>query len=527
MRNILLLAILLGCFSCKKNDVEKIDGDSYRISMLPFPAGAFNTFKATGTLEVRRTNGDIQYGLLIGKVLNPTVGNAIQIPLGTARGSVDFTKEIKDLDTGSVYYVRAYGKSGEIIEYSANQQISKVSPQLKLADTTLNYGRSFTFTTNIATIGESSKVQILLNDIPAVIKSISSTFSGLVFTAELPDNLPAGQVSLNLVVDKLSIPFPKKLTLLSGVWKTLSDLPFQDYGFASNSEKILVGDWIYNNMIVSGTATEFSKYNYKTGQWIKLTPLAGGYMYQKGAIVVFGDKIHFICGDQTGNYQPAITSKAHYVYNISSDSWNKEADFPGEERRTPLYGVIGGKIYMGLGVNFGSSSAPKNNYHQDMWSYDPATKIWQKLTDFPDIAGRLSQANLVLASKIYLTAGMVKSGYQTISSKETWCYDPVGNQWSKKAPFPGKGEMLFANFTIQNYGYVGMGESASYNSYYGKNLEGGMYRYDPIADRWLQVSSGYELLSRPFSASNGIIGFVGGGMNASSDYQSKLYYFTP
>lgn len=526
MRYIILLAIFLGLFSCKKAIIEK-DGDSFRISMLPLPEEEFNTFRVKGTIEVRHVNDGIQYGILIGKSVNPTIGNAVNIPLGETSSSVDFSKEINDLDTGSVYYVRAYGKSGERIEYSSNQQISKVSPQIKLADTTLNYGRSFTFSTNITTIGASSKVQVLLNGAPAVIQSISKTFSGFVFTAELPANLAVGNVSLNLVIDKLSIAYPKKLNLLTGIWKILSDMPFENYGFAYNSEKILVGDWIYNNMIISGTATEFSKYNYKTGQWVKLTPLAGGYMYQKGAIVAIGNQIHFICGDQAGNYQSSSTTKVHYIYNISTDTWSKEADFPGEERRTPVFGVMDGKIYVGLGVNWGTASVPKNINHQDMWSYDPSTKAWQKLADFPDAAGRTLQANFVIGSKLYFTGGAMKSGYQSLASKETWSYDAVSNRWSKKAPFPGKAEVLFANFTIAGYGYVGMGESLTYNSYSGKNLENAMYKYDPNADSWLRASNGYRLVSSPFSASNGTIGLIGGGMDATSVYQPQLYSFTP
>lgn len=526
MRNIILLVIFLGLFSCKKAIIEK-DGDSFRISMLPLPEEEFNTFKVKGTLEVRNVNDEIQYGILIGKNVNPTIGNAVNIPLGTTSNSVDFSKVISDLDTGSVYYVRAYGKSSEQTEYSSNQQISKVSPQIRLADSTLNYGRSFTFSTNITNISTNSKVLVLLNGTPVPIKSILNTFSGFVFTAEVPDNLSVGNASLSLVIDKLSIPYPKKLNLLPGLWKKLSNLPFENYGFAYNSEKILVGDWIYNNMIISGTATEFSKYNYKTGQWVKLTPLAGGYMYQKGAIVALDNQIHFICGDQAGNYQSSSTTKVHYIYNISTDSWSKEADFPGEERRTPVFGVINGKIYIGLGVNWGTASVPKSIYHQDMWSYDPSTKTWQKLANFPDVAGRTLQANFVIGSKLYFTGGAVKSGYQNLASKETWSYDAVGNQWSKKAPFPGKAEVLFANFTIAGYGYVGMGESLTYNSYSGKNLENAIYKYNPDADNWLRVSNGYQLVSTPFSASNGTVGLIGGGMDASSDYQPQLYSFTP
>ncbi|QIL40695.1 hypothetical protein G7074_16335 [Pedobacter sp. HDW13] len=522
----LLLALFLGLLSCKKAIVEK-DGDSFRISMLPLPEVEFNTFRVKGTLDVRNVNGEIQYGLLVGKSVNPTIENATHILLGKANASVDFTKELNGLDTGTVYYVRAYGKIGDMIEYSANQQISKVSPQIKMPDSTLNYGRNFTFSTNITAIGENAKIQLTLNGLPVAIKSIASTSLGLVFTAEPPNNLIDGEVSLNLIVDNISIRYSKKLNLLSGMWKDLPDLPFENYGFAYNAEKILVGDWIYNNMIISGTATEFSKFNYKTGQRVKLTPLAGGFVYQKGAIISIGDQIHFICGERAGNYQSWVVTKVHYVYNISTDSWIKEADFPGEERRTPVFGVIGNKIYVGLGVNSGTISMPKNTFHQDMWSYDPSTKVWQKLTDFPDAGGRMLQANFVIGSKLYFTAGVAKSGNQNISSKDTWGYDVASNQWAKKAPFPGKAEVLFANFTIGGYGYVGMGESMGYNSYNGKNLENAMYRYEPNANRWQRVSNGYQLVSDPFSASNGSIGLIGGGTDANSDYTPQLYYFTP
>src|SRR5687768_9813140 len=119
MRYYVFLLLLNFVFlSCKKTSIEHIEGDSFRISILPTKTEGFDNFKITGTLDVRNAANDVEYGLLVAKTINPTPENAIKYKIGSSRNSIDFIYQLSGLDTGAVYYVRAYGISNNKTEYS-------------------------------------------------------------------------------------------------------------------------------------------------------------------------------------------------------------------------------------------------------------------------------------------------------------------------------------------------------------------------------------------------------------------------
>lgn len=130
MRPILLLLVILIIFSgCKKTQViADIEPSSFRISILPIRTVSLNQYKITGTLEVRNATADISYGVLVGTTIDPTIDNAVKYPIGNAKNSVDFTRDLSDLNPSNFYYVRAYAQIGKFVEYSANQTITKKSP---------------------------------------------------------------------------------------------------------------------------------------------------------------------------------------------------------------------------------------------------------------------------------------------------------------------------------------------------------------------------------------------------------------
>ncbi|KLT66605.1 hypothetical protein [Pedobacter sp. BMA] len=527
MRKVYFLAILIGLISCKKTLIEDVKGDSLRISILPLEELSLNAFKVTGSLEIRNLSGDIAYGLLVGKTLNPTEANSKSFPIASTSSSVDFTQKIEGLDTGQVYYVRAYAKRNNLIEYSANQTLAKVSPQILRADTSLNYGRTLSLFTNIVKIDPQAQVQVLLNNKPITLKSISQGFMTTTFLAEFDESFLPGTMELSLKVGSVTIKYPKSVKVLSGKWKQLNDLPFADTGFSLWTERIRVGDWIYALGLSQQSTPVFSKFNFLTGQQVTLSTIPEGYAYQNGAVVALGNEIHFIAGEKVGNYQNWLLSKAHFVYNINSGTWRRESDFPGDERSDPVAFVYGEKLYMGMGANRASSPVVRNDYFSDMWTYQPQSKTWSRLSSFPEEKGRLSSGTFTIGSKFYLTGGVSKTQYSNTPNKETWCYDIAADRWSKKASFPGKAQVFFASFTINGKGYVGLGESSSYNSYYGRNLETDFYRYDADKDDWTQVSSGPQPAGNPFSASYGEYGIYGAGADVNSTAKTSLFAFYP
>lgn len=312
----------------------------------------------------------------------------------------------------------------------------------------------------------------------------------------------------------------------------VEDLPPDNNSIYAPSDRFISGDWVYTYKIVSGTnKVEFDKYNFKTAEKISLTPLNNLYRLESPAIVQQGAFIHFIGGNQIGDTPNGISKKSYYVYNTISDSWVKEADFPAGARKSAISTLVNNKLYVGLGYNQGIVNISTNIYYNDLWSYDLITKEWTKMADFPSSDGRVFGASFTIGSKLYMTCGAVaKNGVASqAATKELWCYDTTTNQWTKKANYPGKGEILFANFSIGNYGYVGMGETATYDSYYGKKIDRQFFKYDPNADRWTEVSN-FNFnpgISKAVSGSNGVIGIVGGGTDQNSTATNSLYIFVP
>uniref|UniRef100_A0AC34F6E3 Uncharacterized protein n=1 Tax=Panagrolaimus sp. ES5 TaxID=591445 RepID=A0AC34F6E3_9BILA len=448
--------------------------------------------------------------------------------------SVDFTKQLTDLDTGSVYYVRAYGKGNAVTEYSANQLIGKVSPQILSTDNDINYGRPLLIFTNINTLTAASPVKVFLNTTELVVTSIGNSNVGNTITAQLSGQLTPGVYTLKVSVNNLNLVYQKKLTLLEGTWQQLENLPSDNGGMIGTADYFVSGDWIYTYRVASQhitTIADLHKYNYKTRQKVLLTPYDPIYRLEKPAILQEGSNVHLIGGDRISGYQNAITTKSHYVYSMTADSWTKEADFPGGERRNPVAIVANHKLYVGMGYkagSFGSSSG--STYYTDFWSYDLTTKVWKKVSDFPQSKGRLLSGSFSIGSKLYITGGAAAetgSSSSSTASKETWCYDTVTDQWSKKADYPGKGEIAFTNFSIGNFGYVGLGESLTYHSHLGKNLDRQFFKYDPANDKWTEVSKLNQGISQGMSGTNGIQGFAGGGSDSYGAPDKTLYVFSP
>lgn len=534
MRKILLLVYpILIILSCKKTSFEKIEGDSFRISILPVNSTSFNQFKIMGTLDIRKVSGDLEYGLVVSKSINPTLESGQKYVLGKSKSSVDFTRELTGLDTGSVYFVRAYGIGNNKPEYSANQIIGKMSPQITWVDNILNYGRTFSIFTNISSLSPNVSVKIFLNTTEIAFKSISPTNVGIGLTASLTNKLAPGEYTLSMLIDNLKIVYPKKLTLFEGTWQQLDDLPIDNGGVLPSADYFVNGDWIYTYGTGQGgitTRTLFNKYNYKTKERITLTPFDDIFRLDKAAVMQEGDNIHFITGEKTASFQNSTVTKGHYVYHTVTDSWTTEADFPGEARKNAISIVANNKLYVGMGYDPGIISVRGNIDYADMYSYDLTTKLWKKVADFPQSTGRLFNASFAIGSKLYITAGAIESGGlfgSSIATKETWCYDTTIDQWSRKADYPGKGEIMFNNFSIGSYGYVGMGQSITYSSYYGKNFDLHFFKYDPAANRWNEVSSTNQGISKPMSGSNNTQGFYGAGGDANGASNKTFYIFTP
>ncbi len=526
MQKILFLAILVILCSCKKTIVEKIDADSFRVSILPVKIEAFNAYKVTGTLDIRNTSGEIEYGLLLGKSLNPTFENAIKYSIGKTITSVDFNQQIAGLDTGAVYYARAYAVRDNLIEYSANQPINKISPRIVLPEATLSFGRPFVLNINVGKLNAAT-TKVFLNETEIEIKSLNTSADASSILVEVSKQLPPGLYTLKLAIGELNVIYNKQLALLEGTWQQLDDLPADIGGQIGVVDCFMKGNWIYIYRLTSFGVydqAQFYKYNYQTKEKVTLMPYENTFRFESPAILKQGSLVHFIAGSRIG----LNTTKSHYVYDINTNTWTREADFAGETRTDAVSILSGNKIFVGLGYIPFSWGSMLNVFYRDMWSYDLSAKVWQKVSDFPLTEGRVSSATFTIGSKLYIVAGAaaeLSSQRSPVPTKQTWCYDTATDRWSRKADYPGKGEVLFTNFSIGNFGYVGLGESFSYSGM--RNVDQQFFKYDPATDRWAEVSGIGKGIVRPLTGSNGVNGFTGSGSDEFGSPYKSLYIYTP
>jgi hypothetical protein len=348
MRTFLYLLLILCLYGCTKKEIEDVQADSFRISILPVVSTAFNQYQFAGTLDVRNASGNIEYGLVAGKTLNPDVGRDKVFKAGDASGSADFSQLISGLDTGAVYYVRAYAKSQTVTQYSANQTIAKLSPKLYLNSTALQYGQVFTFSTNFSGTGTGSLPVVRLNN--TVISATGGGANGgtaMVLSLVPPEDLPVGPYTLSIDMGSVKVTYPTPLMLLEGHWTQPYLLP-RDYSSYTIFDRYVIGDWIYSSQYyLTTTGPTFTRYNYKTGETQNLTTLSSQQIVQGAVMYQNGNELHVLGGELIGTGSAnRPMSNIHWVYNIQNDTWvRQQPDLPGKGRRNAALLQVGTKLY--------------------------------------------------------------------------------------------------------------------------------------------------------------------------------------
>jgi N-acetylneuraminic acid mutarotase len=229
-----------------------------------------------------------------------------------------------------------------------------------------------------------------------------------------------------------------------------------------------IGDTIYIGGGSSG-ATSFYKFDPSTEVWT-----------QKGSITPCAFEVSFAIGsngymglgqtDPQGTAQLSITN-ALWEYDPATDHWTKRANFPGGPRDAAFAFVIGGKAYVGGGLD-------TNDYaYDDFYSYDPSTDSWDTLGRLPDYI--YFNSTFVLGNYGYVATGVI-ANIGEVSS--VWKYDPSNDSWETMSDFPGSPRESAIGFALEGQGYIGLGQS-DYTSVFSD-----FYSYDSSGDQWTLVS---------------------------------------
>lgn len=95
--------------------------------------------------------------------------------------------------------------------------------------------------------------------------------------------------------------------------------------------------------------------------------------------------------------------------------------------------------------------------------------------------------------------GGIKFNSASVTTNETWEFDPIANTWTQKANYPHAVGQAAA-FTLNNFGYVFGGNSTDPIVYYND-----LNKYDPLTNSWTAAAS------LPADARSGVAAFAVNG----------------
>ncbi|GAA4441778.1 hypothetical protein GCM10023091_27550 [Ravibacter arvi] len=215
------------------------------------------------------------------------------------------------------------------------------------------------------------------------------------------------------------------------------------------------------------------------GAWkqVKDYPGIGAGIDQKGFVI--NNKIYTGFAINPESNQPCLLA-----FDPATNKWERKADFPGGARTAFVAFGVGGKGYVGLG-NRGDASSLTDSFEKDFWEYDPSTDKWTKKADFP--GNRRSGAySMSIGGRGYVGGGL-DVAIKIVN--DFWEYNPNSDSWQKKKSFPrieafsyGVNHEIPITFSSKNFGYFISGEMADI---YG--LKYACWLYSPGDDDWYYI----------------------------------------
>ncbi|HYH55161.1 MAG TPA: kelch repeat-containing protein, partial [Anseongella sp.] len=161
----------------------------------------------------------------------------------------------------------------------------------------------------------------------------------------------------------------------------------------------------------------------------------------------------YVGAGYNGNYL-----KDFWMYDPRSGEWQQKVSISGSKRNNAFAFAIGGRGYVGSGIDNGT-------YSDELWEYDPAADIWiekRDLIDEDDEYGydppspRESAVAFVIGDKAYLCGGATPG-----TLGDLWEYDPSSDTWEQLEYLEGSARQGAAGFAVGGRGYITTGRSSS------------------------------------------------------------------
>jgi hypothetical protein len=180
------------------------------------------------------------------------------------------------------------------------------------------------------------------------------------------------------------------------------------------------------------------------------------------------------------------------VYDVGENKWATVAPLPSPGINGAIQ-AVNGKLYI-IGGNQNIVG------DVDVWEYDPVTNNYSKKAPY---SGDNNPASAVVDGKIFVFSNPDVSAGSQLGVVEM--YDPINDTWTPKSPHPSPRQYLTAeavNGKIYTFG--------------GNKNDNLTHEYDPITDNWTEKSSMPVFIESPNSVVvNGKI-FVVGGDNSKT-----------
>jgi N-acetylneuraminic acid mutarotase len=330
-----------------------------------------------------------------------------------------------------------------------------------------------------------------------------------------------------------------------GVWKEVADVPLSDPNIVGRmyATSFVIGDYAYVGLghpyiVGDSMLSDFWKYDPNNNSWSGVAPMPIG---REQAVSFVIDGKAYVGTGFNGNLYDSAREKYNdfYKYDPTNDTWSKIANFPGAARSEALSFVLNGKGYVlgGIGDDLWTYG------YNDMYSYDPTSNTWNKEADFPvknlygasafvcnhnneayviggeifganlstgfykfyptthlwiefqdlknysvtaplgiqyvNVIPRLSGASFVIDDSVaYITGGDADGSTPGGTLlKTTWAYYFQSGKWERRPSFTGSPFVAGVAFSINNQGYVGTGCNP-----YGTSstvLTSKMYQFNP------------------------------------------------
>lgn len=259
-------------------------------------------------------------------------------------------------------------------------------------------------------------------------------------------------------------------------WTPKADLPvciYEGVTFATD-------DMVYFGLGIfcqEGETTNMYALDLSTNTWEQMADFPGPTRRMASAFSING-KGYVCLGFSNG-----VGLTDLWEYDPASDSWTQKSSFPGGARGAAIADVINGKAYVGTGFGIGGPSL----YPLDLWEYDPAADQWTQKASKPGVALYTSRS-FTIYDTLYLAGGIGGELLQPIN--EFWAWSASTDTWVQKENLPGSDDRVYATtFSIGNKGYFGFG-MLSPGSYMAD-----FYSYTPSTGQWqFEVTFGIPTL---------------------------------